>query len=165
MLRIIAGEYKGRKLKEIKSKDIRPTQAKVKKSMLEILEPFSNKEVLDLFSGSGALGIEALSRGAKKVVSIDNNRENHNNLISNFKNICKDESYEVKCLNAMRFLRRNSSMFDIVMCDPPYYKFNHKLIFNLCKPFIKKDGIFCMEMEKKLWMKIFFELRYMADCR
>ena len=56
-------------------------------------------------------------------------------------------------------------MFDIVMCDPPYYKFNHKLIFNLCKPFIKKDGIFCMEMEKKLWMKIFFELRYMADCK
>ena len=52
--------------------------------MLEILEPFSNKEVLDLFSGSGALGIEALV-GAKKVVSIDNNRENHNNLISNFK--------------------------------------------------------------------------------
>ena len=63
MLRIIAGKYRGRKLKEIKSKDIRPTQAKVKKSMLEILEPFSDKEVLDLFSGSGALGIEALSRG------------------------------------------------------------------------------------------------------
>ena len=41
-------------------------------------------------------------------------------------------------------------MYDIVMCDPPYYKFNHKLIFNLCKPFIKKDGIFCMEMEKKI---------------
>ena len=52
MLRIIAGKYRGRKLKEIKSKDIRPTQAKVKKSMLEILEPFSDKEVLDLFSGS-----------------------------------------------------------------------------------------------------------------
>ena len=150
MLRIIAGKYKGRKLKEIKTKDIRPTQAKVKKSMLQILEPFTNKDVLDLFSGSGALGIEALSRGAEKVVSIDNNRENHTNLISNFKNICKDEFYEVKCLNAMRYLRRNKSMFDIVMCDPPYYKFNHKLIFNLCKPFIKKDGIFCMEMEKKI---------------
>ena len=150
MLRIIAGKYKGRKLKEIKTKDIRPTQAKVKKSMLQILEPFTNKEVLDLFSGSGALGIEALSRGAEKVVSIDNNRENHINLISNFKNICKDDSYEVKCLNAMRYLRSNRSMFDIVICDPPYYKFNHKLIFNLCKPFIKKNGIFCMEMEKKI---------------
>ena len=150
MLRIIAGKYRGRKLKEIKSKDIRPTQAKVKKSMLEILEPFSDKEVLDLFSGSGALGIEALSRGAKKVISIDNNRENHNNLTSNFQNICKDDDYEIKCLNAMRYLRANSNMYDIVMCDPPYYKFDHKLIFTLCKPLIKKGGIFCMEMEKKI---------------
>ena len=57
MIRIISGRYKGQKLQAINSKHIRPTQARVKKSMLEILEPFINKDVLDLFSGSGSLGI------------------------------------------------------------------------------------------------------------
>ena len=74
----------------------------------------------------------------------------NNNLISNFQNICNDDDYEIKCLNAMRYLRSNNYMYDIVMCDPPYYKFDYKLIFTLCKPFIKKGGIFCMEMEKKI---------------
>ena len=46
-------------------------------------------------------------------------------------------------------------MFDIVMCDPPYYKFNHKLIFNLCKPFIKKDGIFAWKWKKIVDENIF----------
>ena len=123
MLRIIAGKYRGRKLKEIKSKDIRPTQAKVKKSMLEILEPFSDKEVLDLFSGSGALGIEALSRGAKKVISIDNNRENHNNLISNFQNICKDDDYEIK----WQWIKGHSGEYMNEMVDKMARKESEKL--------------------------------------
>ena len=93
MLRIISGKYKGQKLQQIKSKHVRPTQAKVKKSMLQILEPFSNKSVLDLFSGSGALGIEALSRGAKSVVSVDNNRKDHRYLRDNFNSICKDNVF------------------------------------------------------------------------
>ena len=80
MISIISGRYKGQKLQNIKSRDIRPTQARVKKSMLEILEPFSNKHVLDLFSGSGSLGIESLSRGANYIISIDNDRKNFNNI-------------------------------------------------------------------------------------
>ena len=74
MIRIISGRYKGHRLNNISSKNIRPTQARVKKSMLQILEPFNGKTVLDLFSGSGSLGIEALSRGASKVVSVENNK-------------------------------------------------------------------------------------------
>ena len=150
MLRIISGKYKGQKLREIKSKDIRPTQAKVKKSMLQILEPFSNKSVLDLFSGSGALGIEALSRGSKTVVSIDRNRDNHRNLISNFNTICKNDIYTIRCMDAFRYLKYTKNKFDIIICDPPYYKYNYIEIFNLSKSLLNKDGVFCMEMEKNV---------------
>ena len=150
MLRIISGKYKGQKLQQIKSKHVRPTQAKVKKSMLQILEPFSNKSVLDLFSGSGALGIEALSRGAKSVVSVDNNRKDHRYLRDNFNSICKEDSYSVKCIDAIRYLKSTKNKFDIILCDPPYFIYEHMEIFRLSKPLLNKGGLFCMEMEKNV---------------
>mgnify|MGYP001215191970 CR=1 FL=1 len=150
MIRIISGRYKGQKLQNIKSKHIRPTQARVKKSILEILEPFTKKDVLDLFSGSGALGIEALSRGANYAVAIDNNRKNFKNLVNNFKNICSPDNYKVECMDAIKYLKSTKEKFDIILCDPPYYKYDYMKIFNESKPIIKKGGVFCMEMEKNV---------------
>ena len=62
MISIIAGKYKGRKLYDVKDLHVRPTQAKVRKSVFQILEPFDGMEVLDLYAGVGTLGIEAMSR-------------------------------------------------------------------------------------------------------
>ena len=76
MLKIISGMYKGHTLSKIPSITTRPTQARVRKSMLQILEPFEGKIVLDLFAGSGILGIEALSRGSKMLISIENDKKN-----------------------------------------------------------------------------------------
>ena len=67
---IISGKYRGRKLLDLKNPLVRPTQARVRKSMLQILEPFQDSSVLDLFSGIGTLGIEAISRGAKSVIMV-----------------------------------------------------------------------------------------------
>ena len=64
MATVIRGKYKGRKFFSANNPKIRPTQGRVKKSMMEILEPFKGRNVLDLYSGIGTLGIEALSRGA-----------------------------------------------------------------------------------------------------
>ena len=74
MISIIAGKYKGRKLYDLKNLHLRPTQAKVRKSVFQILEPFDDLEVLDLYAGVGTLGIEAISRGASRVVFVENNR-------------------------------------------------------------------------------------------
>ena len=63
MTSVIAGKYKGRKLFDVKNLHVRPTQAKVRKSIFQILEPFDGLEVLDLYAGIGTLGIEAMSRG------------------------------------------------------------------------------------------------------
>jgi len=150
MIRIISGRYKGQKLQDIKSKHIRPTQARVKKSMLEILEPFSGRHVLDLFSGSGALGIEALSRGANYVVSIDNNRNFFHNLTNNFQNICPKDNYKIHCMDALKYLKSTKEKFDVVLCDPPYYKYDCMEIFNESQGIIKRGGVFCMEMEKNV---------------
>ena len=73
MITIIAGKYKGRKLYQIDNHNVRPTQAKVRKSIFDILGPLDNKRVLDLYSGMGSLGIESLSRGAFHLTCVENN--------------------------------------------------------------------------------------------
>lgn len=74
-MRIIAGKYKGRKLQAPKGKDIRPTSDRLKESLFGALgDALEDMEVLDLFGGTGNLGLEALSRGAKKVVFVDRDR-------------------------------------------------------------------------------------------
>ena len=73
MIKIIAGEFKGRKLNNLKIDALRPTQAKVRKSIMDSIRDFNNKVVLDLFAGIGTLGIEAISRGAKEVRFVERN--------------------------------------------------------------------------------------------
>ena len=67
MIKIIAGNLKGRKLNNLKNNSVRPTLARVRKSIMDTLYPINDKIILDLFSGVGTLGIESISRGAKKV--------------------------------------------------------------------------------------------------
>ena len=74
MISLISGKYKGKKLYQFSNKHVRPTQAKIRKSIFQILEPFDGMEVLDLYAGVGTLGIEAMSRGATRVVFVENNR-------------------------------------------------------------------------------------------
>ena len=163
MIRIISGCYKGQKLQTIKSKHIRPTQARVKKSMLEILEPFTNKDVLDLFSGSGSLGIEALSRGANQIISVDSNKRNFNNLKNNFENICSKDNYKTYCMDAIKYLETATQKFDIILCDPPYYKYNHMEIFKKSQSIVKRGGIFCMEMEKNVVDENIFRVKIYGE--
>ena len=73
MITVIAGKYKGRKLSFIKNVSVRPTQAKVKKSIFDILGNLDGKAVLDLYCGVGGFGIEALSRGAKELSLVEKN--------------------------------------------------------------------------------------------
>ena len=88
MISIIAGKYKGRKLSYINNNNVRPTQAKVKKSVFDILGPLDNKNVLDLYSGVGSFGIESLSRGAKSLTCVEINPSVFRILLKNINNIC-----------------------------------------------------------------------------
>ena len=149
MISIIAGHYKGKKLYDIKKLHVRPTQAKVRKSIFQILEPFENMKVLDLYAGVGTLGLEALSRGAKEVVFVENNRDVFKTLRKNI-NLFKDIKYELFLSDVIQYIKSlKNKNFDIIFADPPYAKANFENIREQIKHILTPGGIFCMEMKRE----------------
>lgn len=118
-MRIVSGKYRGKKLQEFELSSTRPTTDRVKESIFNLIQfNVVNSVVLDLFSGTGALGIEAISRGAKKVYLIDNNDEAVKIIKSNLKGI--EGNYIVNKQDYKTFLKACNEKFDIVFLDPPY---------------------------------------------
>ncbi len=148
MVTVIAGKYKGHKLKQLKSDSVRPTSGRVKKSMFQILEPIIGKRILDLYSGIGSLGIEALSRGAEKVTLVEKSRKNFKILQENLSHICNGDDFELFCCDTAIFLKRDLNNYDIIIADPPYRKNNFYTLKELISPHLSPNGVFCMEMKK-----------------
>ena len=161
MIKIISGKYKGKSLTSLSTKVVRPTQARVRKSLLQILEPYDGKAVLDLFSGIGTIGIEMLSRGAESLTCVENDRRVFKVLVENLKNTCSDDKIMVYCSDYKKYLNKeNSNFFDIIFADPPYEGFDYKEIFEKSKPLLKKEGMFCMEMKKQYTDEMFVRKIY-----
>ncbi len=125
-MRIISGIYKGFKLKEFSGMDIRPTPSMVRESLFDMFAAkIVDSEFLDLFAGTGAIGIEALSRGAKSVTFVDHHpkaiqlvKENLSKIRHHDDSIVLQKDY----LKAMNHLDLQQSKFDIIFLDPPYQK-------------------------------------------
>lgn len=118
-MRIVAGKYRGRVLQEFRGMDIRPTADRVKESVFQILTSyFQGARVLDLFAGSGALGIESLSRGAAEAVFNDSSKESLKVCRANLQKV--GESAAVYNLDYKSCLRSVSGKFRLIFCDPPY---------------------------------------------
>jgi 16S rRNA (guanine(966)-N(2))-methyltransferase RsmD len=122
-IRVISGVYKGLKLKIPSDYDIRPTQDRVKESIFNVLGmELEARSVLDLFSGSGSLGIEAISRGAAKVYFVDNSFKSIKLIKSNLE-LLKDNDCECKVLKSdiPKFLAHFEEFAaDFIFLDPPY---------------------------------------------
>ncbi|WP_027107587.1 16S rRNA (guanine(966)-N(2))-methyltransferase RsmD [Lacticigenium naphthae] len=125
-MRIIAGEFKGRKLKSVPGQNTRPTTDKIKESIFNIIGPyFEGGDCLDLYSGSGALGIEAVSRGAEKAYLIDRSRQAIQTIQTNValtKNEDKFEIIKTTSALALEKLSQSKIKFKIIFLDPPYAK-------------------------------------------
>jgi 16S rRNA (guanine(966)-N(2))-methyltransferase RsmD len=121
-MRIISGIYKGRKLQSSKDLHIRPTTDRVKEFIFNILQDFpQNKFAADIFSGSGNLGIEALSRGAQKVVFVDSSQSSINVLKKNLSNLnIPENKYEIILTNALNYAKTNTNDIDLCLVDPPF---------------------------------------------
>lgn len=119
-MKVIGGKYKGRNIYSLEGNDVRPTLARVKEAMFNIIQyDLADKTVLDLFSGSGALGIEAFSRGAKKVVFVEAFRLGIEMLANNLRFVTEEK--EILCCDAVRGVERvRGQKFDFVFMDPPY---------------------------------------------
>lgn len=125
-MRIISGASKGRKLVTPKSQSLRPTSDRVKESIFNILgREVEGKLVLDLFAGTGNLGIEALSRGAKKAVFVEKGRQALRLIRRNVIQIGLEGRVEIIPRDASRaigILKWRGEIFDLIMMDPPYEK-------------------------------------------
>src|SRR5947207_5537996 len=125
-MRIIAGKYGGRRLKSPPLLQTRPTSDRLRETLFNILAPrIRGARFLDLCAGSGAVGIEALSRGAAHVAFVDRSRKMYALIQTNLKSLdVSDDEIEVASREALEFLRRRAKNeavpFDIVFFDPPY---------------------------------------------
>ena len=118
-MRVVAGRYRGRKLASPADDSVRPTTDRIKETVFNILQwQVEGAHVLDLFAGSGALGIECLSRGAADVVFVDKSPSSVALIKQNLKGI--EGSFRVVAADFMGVLRSGESKFDLVFIDPPY---------------------------------------------
>ncbi len=123
-MRVISGSAKGRPLKAVPGNGTRPTTDKVKEAMFSIIGPyFDGGQVLDLFAGTGGLGIEALSRGMEHGVFIDMEYKSIEVIKSNVQSARLTEQAEIyrnEAGRALKVLQKRESIFDLVFLDPPY---------------------------------------------
>jgi 16S rRNA (guanine966-N2)-methyltransferase len=117
-VRVVAGEFKGRRLAAPRGRRTRPTADRVREAIFSMLGDVSGARVLDLYAGSGALGIEALSRGAESAVFVERDRAALAALERNLE--ATGAPGEVRRQDVARFLARQEGTFDLVFCDPPY---------------------------------------------
>ena len=121
MLKIIAGEYKGRLLKTPPGKQVRPSSSLLRGVIFNVLGDFVvGKNVLDIYAGSGALGIEALSRGAAKVTLVEANRTTAVLIRQNLEMLKVKIIANVIIQDALEFISSFGGQYDIVLADPPY---------------------------------------------
>lgn len=122
-MRVITGSAKGRKLITLEGEDIRPTSAKVKGAIFNSIQfDIEGRNVLDLFAGAGQLGIEALSRGARKAVFVDLSRESIKVVNENLEHCRLKDNATVFNGDSLSYLKTTREKFDIVFIDPPYKK-------------------------------------------
>ncbi len=121
-MRIVAGDARGRKLKELPGLDTRPTTDKVKESMFNIVQfDIEGRRVLDLFAGTGQLGCEALSRGAEYVTFVDQKKEAVRIVKENAALVADPDRFEVLQRDALAFVSARPGKYGLVFLDPPYH--------------------------------------------
>ncbi|PYO91956.1 MAG: 16S rRNA (guanine(966)-N(2))-methyltransferase RsmD [Gemmatimonadetes bacterium] len=122
LLRIIAGEFKGRRLKTPTTSKVRPTSDRVREAWFSILQQsIPDARVLDLFAGSGALGFEALSRGAVSVDFVETQRGSLTALNANVEALKVEDRVTIHRMDALRFAERlQPAQYDVAVADPPY---------------------------------------------
>lgn len=153
-MRIITGLLKGRQIHIPKTLNVRPTSARTKEGLFSILDArkyIRNAHVLDLFAGSGNLGIEAISRGASKVLFVDSDRRNIDHIEAISEEFEISDQVRTVTAPVERFLEGMPLPYDIVFADPPYdFALMEEMIDTICKEgWLAENGWLIVEHDKR----------------
>jgi len=150
-MRIISGEFKSRLINVPASEFIRPMTDRVRETLFNLLNnkiDFEDIKVLDLYSGSGALGLECLSRGASQVHFVEKNFSIYNNLIKNINSLGVTDRCKVHKMETLKFIKSFTEReFDLILADPPFFKDD---IYNvvesvLSNKYLNSEGMIILE--------------------
>lgn len=149
-MRVIAGTSRGAKLDTTEGLGVRPTIDRVKEAIFSSIHfELPGSKVLDLFAGSGQLGIEALSRGASQCVFIEHDRAAHAMVQKNLNTAGLMKHARVAQMDALSFLQRLNEPFDFVFMDPPYDCTTYAQMIELLAPFLNEGGKIIVEHLKE----------------
>lgn len=154
-MRIIAGSARGRKILPPEGMNTRPTLDRVKENMFNIIQVHVyGAKALDLFAGTGSLGLEAVSRGASECYLIDRFPKTYSLLETNVKDLGFED--KCKCLNmdsydALTFLKEKGEIFDLIFVDPPYLKDMVPIAIERIDEYnlLKKDGLIAIKIDSE----------------
>jgi 16S rRNA (guanine966-N2)-methyltransferase len=141
-MRIIAGTHRGHRIAAPKGRDTRPTSDRVRENAFNLIGPVDDGDVLDLFAGSGAMGLEALSRGAASATFVESDREACRTINANLDKLNLKGS--VLCQDVLRAVTSERRTYDLVLCDPPYDYDHAKLVPRLAR-LVSEDGVLVYE--------------------
>lgn len=150
-MRVIAGKLKGRNIKVPKSKLVRPTTDRNKEAIFNYLNNqlyFDGIKALDIYAGSGALGLEMYSRGADEVHFVEQNFVIYKNLLNTLSEFRIDEFTKVFKMSAIKFANlKEHEKYDLIIADPPFFKDDIHLVSKaiLENNFLTDEGIFLIE--------------------
>lgn len=149
-MRVITGTARGRRLKTLEGSDVRPTTDRVKEAIFSVIQfDIEGRKMLDLFAGSGQMGIEAISRGAEGVVFVDSSADSVDVIKDNLKNCDMMKSAVVIQSDAQMYLNGSASAskdkFDVAFLDPPYGKGILQSVLPLVAQVMKQSGAIICE--------------------
>lgn len=155
-MRVVSGKYKGRQLKAVPGMNTRPTTDKVKESIFNIIGPYFDGGIaLDLFGGSGSLGIEALSRGIDQVIFVDKDGKAIQTIkqnIESFRLGNQVEIYRNDAMRALNALNKREIPFDLILLDPPYKRHQLEDLLHKISEFhlLAETGLIMSEHSKEV---------------
>ena len=159
-MRVVAGELRGRRLVAPSGSSTRPTADRVREALFSILGDVSGARVLDLFAGAGALGIEAVSRGAETAVFVDSSREAVDSIRTNLSTLCVEAAVHRRDVLVWLADPADKAPFDLIFADPPYDSAvrTGPLLAERLPPVLTEDALIVTESDKRAPLELPFPL-------
>jgi len=160
-MKINSGIFRNSSIEILKTSSFRPTTSICRKSFFDTIGPLNEKSFLDIFSGSGIIGFEAASRGAKNVTFVEINKKYLNQIILNSKIFDYEQFYFLK-RDAHRFIKKSEN-FDIIFADPPYELYDLNIFVENALKKLNEGGMLIIECSSKETLEGFDKIAKFGD--